>query len=69
LNKVTWSSLSTGQKLRVLRTYELALARGREAIAGVRSDLAQRMQRHFTDADGLVNRDFPACSASWATPR
>ncbi len=58
LNKVTWSSLSKGEILRVLRTYELAHARGQEAIAGMRSAIAQRMRRYFPDADGLVNREL-----------
>jgi putative heme-binding domain-containing protein len=58
LGKLTWNSLSTSQKLLVLRVYELAFARGREAIAEACIATAQRMRPHFPDANGLVNREL-----------
>jgi len=58
LSKVPWSSLSFGQKLRALRAYELAFARGQEAVAGTRTTTAQQLRPHFPDADGLVNREL-----------
>jgi putative heme-binding domain-containing protein len=58
LSKVRWNSLSPGQKLRALRVYELAFARGREAVTGARTSMAQRLRPRFPDPDGLVNREL-----------
>ena len=56
LNKVSWNSLSAAQKLCALRAYELAFARGQDAVAGSRT--AQKLRPHFPDADGWVNREL-----------
>ena len=58
LNQLSWNSLSEAQKLRALRAYELAFARGQEAVAGSRTTTAQKLRPHFPDADGWVNREL-----------
>jgi putative heme-binding domain-containing protein len=58
LNSVSWNSLSAAQKLCALRAYELAFARGNEAMTSSRSATAQKLRRHFPDADGWVNREL-----------
>jgi len=55
--KSRWN-LSPSQKLRVLRAYELAFARGQKAVAGTRIATAQRLRLHFPDVDGSVNREL-----------
>jgi putative heme-binding domain-containing protein len=58
LNRTSWQSLSAAQKLLALRGYELAFARGQEAIAGLRMPTTQELRRHFPDADERVNREL-----------
>jgi putative heme-binding domain-containing protein len=58
LNVLGWDALPTEQRLRTLRAYELALARGQDAVARTRSATTQRLRRHFPDPDGFVNREL-----------
>lgn len=58
LNALDWETLSTNQRLHTLRVYELALARGGEAVASVRTGTTKRLRGHFPDADGFVNREL-----------
>lgn len=58
LNAGGWATLSTSQRLRALRVYELALARGGEAVSAVRATTTSRLRGHFPDADTLVNREL-----------
>jgi putative heme-binding domain-containing protein len=58
LNRLSWNSLSSAQKLRALRAYELAFARGQEAVADSRMVTAQKLRPYFPDAGGWVNREL-----------
>jgi putative heme-binding domain-containing protein len=46
------------EKLRALRVYELAFARGGKAVAGSRMSVAKALREHFPDNDARVNREL-----------
>ncbi len=58
LNSVRRESLDTDSLLRLLRTYEFALARGGEAIASSRSVTRQQLRALFPDTNAIVNREL-----------
>ena len=58
LNRIRIGSLSTDQKLRLLRVYELALARGGDAMDSRREFVKQKLRPEFPDRNTLVNREL-----------
>ncbi|HZJ13871.1 MAG TPA: c-type cytochrome, partial [Chthoniobacteraceae bacterium] len=58
LATLPWGWFSNEQKLRTLRVYELALARGEDAVGDQRSAANRRLRPLFPDRDGLVNREL-----------
>jgi putative heme-binding domain-containing protein len=58
LNRLSWNSLSTEQRLRTLRVHELAFARGGEVLAESRAKVANALRGQFPDKDARVNREL-----------
>ena len=58
LNQIQFGVLSIQQKLRVLRAYELALARGSDAMNGRSEVVKQKLRPDFPDENILINREL-----------
>lgn len=58
LNQLTWQFSSSARRLRALRIYELALARGGERTFGERSNAREHLRPLFPNRDPAVNREL-----------
>lgn len=58
LNAIDASALSAGQRLRLLRVYELAMARGEDWVEQQHGVVGKRLLDWFPDTDPRVNREL-----------
>jgi putative heme-binding domain-containing protein len=58
VSRMPWETASAGEKLRILRVCEVALARGGDDLDGERAAVKRMLRPRFPDPDARVNREL-----------